>query len=318
MKTTLPITLAFASCIVIGCATTRPPAELVEARAAYADAELTANRAAPKDLHAAKVALDSAERSFADDPGDVEVRDRAYIATRLSELARSRAAIYTLNEEKMASNKQLQVLGARAATELRTTKVDLTDAKEKMRVAASDVTTLRENLEQSESRASSLESRASDLESGLAVERKARVDAEERVRTTLLAMRDLQSVKEEERGLVITLSGAVLFSSSKAVLLPAARAALDNVADALVLTPERHITILGHTDAQGSAQSNMDLSQRRADAVRLYLISRGVDAAHVEANGMGQEQPIAENTTAEGRANNRRVEIVLAKETDAH
>ena len=128
----------------------------------------------------------------------------------------------------------------------------------------------------------------------------------------LQGMHDLQSVKEESRGLVITLSGQVLFSSGQWVLLPAARAALDNVADALKAQPDRKITVEGYTDSQGTQASNLVLSQARAEAVRKYLVSRGVAEEKIRATGFGAESPLAPNDTAEGRANNRRVEIVLA------
>jgi outer membrane protein OmpA-like peptidoglycan-associated protein len=70
----------------------------------------------------------------------------------------------------------------------------------------------------------------------------------------------------------------------------------------------------GYTDSQGSDTYNLDLSQRRADAVRDYLVHRGYDSSRVQAHGIGEGRPIADNATAEGRANNRRVEIVLERE----
>ena len=84
------------------------------------------------------------------------------------------------------------------------------------------------------------------------------------------------------------------------------------VAAALIATG-KPVSIEGYTDSKGSRSSNMDLSQRRAESVRSYLISRGFPANQVVAKGMGPDRPIAENSSAEGRANNRRVEIVVAK-----
>ena len=71
------------------------------------------------------------------------------------------------------------------------------------------------------------------------------------------------------------------------------------------------MVVEGHTDSQGSASSNQDLSQRRAEAVRDYLVSRGIAGDRLTAQGFGPSRPIADNGTAEGRANNRRVEIVI-------
>jgi outer membrane protein OmpA-like peptidoglycan-associated protein len=67
----------------------------------------------------------------------------------------------------------------------------------------------------------------------------------------------------------------------------------------------------GHTDSQGSASFNQDLSHRRAESVRLYLVSHGIAADRVTSEGLGLTRPIADNTSAEGRANNRRVEIIV-------
>jgi outer membrane protein OmpA-like peptidoglycan-associated protein len=145
----------------------------------------------------------------------------------------------------------------------------------------------------------------------IAKEQKARIDAEKMAADAKLALAKLAAVKEEERGLVITLSGSVLFASNQSNLLPAAQDRLNKVADALLVTKDRKLTIEGYTDSQGTSSYNMVLSQKRADVVRSYLISRGYPAEHIQAQGIGEESPVANNNTAEGRANNRRVEIVV-------
>ena len=121
----------------------------------------------------------------------------------------------------------------------------------------------------------------------------------------------LAGAKEDARGLVLTLSGSVLFASNRAELLPAARERLNQVSTALLATKDRRLTVEGFTDSQGSAEHNMDLSQRRADAVRSYIISRGYAGNLVIASGMGETRPVADNASSEGRANNRRVEIIV-------
>ena len=73
----------------------------------------------------------------------------------------------------------------------------------------------------------------------------------------------------------------------------------------------RSITIIGHTDSAGSDAANQKLSEARAEAVRTYLVSQGIPADHVKSEGAGESQPVADNKTPEGRANNRRVEIIL-------
>jgi outer membrane protein OmpA-like peptidoglycan-associated protein len=124
------------------------------------------------------------------------------------------------------------------------------------------------------------------------------------------------AAKEDERGLVVTLSGSVLFASNQSVLMPAAQNKLNEVADALLATKERKLTIEGHTDSQGSTTYNKNLAQERADAVRSYIVSRGYPSEMVFAQGIGEGTPIADNTTPEGRANNRRVEIVISKSSN--
>jgi outer membrane protein OmpA-like peptidoglycan-associated protein len=122
----------------------------------------------------------------------------------------------------------------------------------------------------------------------------------------------LATVKQEKRGMVITLSGSVLFASDKAELLPEAQQRLSDVARALNQgSPEALIVVEGHTDARGSETHNLELSARRAEAVRTYLVAQGVGPDRIRSQGLGFSRPISNNKSAEGRANNRRVEIVV-------
>jgi len=141
-------------------------------------------------------------------------------------------------------------------------------------------------------------------------------NADERAKEAEVKLSKLAMVSEEPRGMVITLSGSVLFASNQAVLLPDAERRLDEVAKALLATKERKIVVEGYSDARGSDTYNLDLSRRRAEAVRAYLVSRGYDPDLISAEGMGKARPVSNNTTAEGRANNRRVEIVVKNKGD--
>jgi outer membrane protein OmpA-like peptidoglycan-associated protein len=110
---------------------------------------------------------------------------------------------------------------------------------------------------------------------------------------------------------VITLPGSLLFQTGKSELSQTARARLDTVAVALKAAPDKRIIIEGYTDDTGTDAVNLPLSEARAQEVRMYLISRGVPEANIVARGFGPTRPIASNKTVEGRATNRRVEIVV-------
>lgn len=136
-------------------------------------------------------------------------------------------------------------------------------------------------------------------------------ESERNARAAQARLADVAKVKHEDRGMVITLTGSVLFPSNQSTLLPEASERLDQVATALMSSKERKIVIEGYTDSRGSDEHNMELSRRRAEAVRAYLVAKGYDGDLVVASGLGEARPVATNATAEGRANNRRVEIVV-------
>lgn len=118
------------------------------------------------------------------------------------------------------------------------------------------------------------------------------------------------TAREEARGKVMTLGEAV-FAPGQAALQPDALANLDRVVEFVGADPLRPIRIEGHTDDRGGDNLNQALSQRRADAVRQALVARGVDASRIRTVGLGKSRPVATNATAEGRARNRRVEVIL-------
>jgi outer membrane protein OmpA-like peptidoglycan-associated protein len=115
----------------------------------------------------------------------------------------------------------------------------------------------------------------------------------------------------DARGEVITLPGSLLFQTGKSELSQSARARLDTVAAALKQAPDKNILIEGYTDSTGNDAVNLPLSEARAETVKAYLISRGVPEANLSTRGFGPTRPIASNGTVEGRATNRRVEIVV-------
>jgi outer membrane protein OmpA-like peptidoglycan-associated protein len=101
----------------------------------------------------------------------------------------------------------------------------------------------------------------------------------------------------------------VLFDTDSAVVKPGAVDRVVQVGDILAKYPDDRVRVEGHADRTGTVRHNEELSQRRADAVRKLLLSRGVAERQVVAAGMGSTEPVATNATAAGRARNRRVEL---------
>ncbi len=120
-------------------------------------------------------------------------------------------------------------------------------------------------------------------------------------------------LRQTESGVVVTL-GDVLFETGQTELRQEAMASLVEVVDLLQSEPDKNIRIEGHTDAVGDANTNLEISQRRADAVFEALVSLGVVAERVTTQGMGEDFPIASNETDDGRAQNRRVDVILLDE----
>jgi outer membrane protein OmpA-like peptidoglycan-associated protein len=292
-KTLVPHTLpclAAAALALSGCATTQAPQELVDARRAYVHAHDGPARAlVPAQVLAAQQALARAEQAFVDAPDSPLTRDLAYIAERRAEISEADAALAADRKDKaqaQADLAQLQVdKQARTQAELSETRQEL--ASERQALAA-----------QGEK---------------LTAEQRARRAAEHTASAALASLEKVARVKEEARGLVITLNGAVLFATGQSALLPIAQDRLQQVARALDDNPTSTFLIEGHTDSTGSAAANEELSRRRAEAVREFLVAHGVDAARVRAAGLGSSRPVADNKTPEGRANNRRVEIVIER-----
>lgn len=108
--------------------------------------------------------------------------------------------------------------------------------------------------------------------------------------------------------------GDVLFDTGKSDLRSEAREALAKLTGIVLNYPALQLAIEGYTDSTGSAEFNKTLSEKRAEAVRDYLASQGLDASKLSAQGLGMGNPVADNTTAAGRQKNRRVEIIVSGE----
>jgi len=260
---------------VAGCATTAPSQQLTEARSAYQHAAGgPAATEVPAKVHDAGIALHHAEEAHKRDPRGQREQDLAYIAERKAMLAQQAA------EERIARRKT-----------------------EKGESQVTDV--LRDQRD-------SARQEADQMSSSLSAAQQAHAEAEAKAAAALESLEKIAAIKADEQRMVITLSGSVLFETDKAVLLPIARTHLDTVAEALrAQDEEKKITIMGFTDSRGSDSYNEQLSQDRAKSVMDYLATRGIGSERMEALGKGESEPVASNDSPEGRANNRRVEIVV-------
>lgn len=236
----------------------------------------------PSGLHTAKQTLGAAEHSYEEEGATQETRDLAYTAERRAQTAevKGRELAWKLDAERTKEQMEQQ-----EAARLASTSAELAQTK----------TELQKRDQQ------------------LLDEQSRRAEAEKRAAEAAAMLAKFATVKQETRGMVITLSGNVLFETNKAKLFPNAEVKLSEVAKALTQQdPDSKLVVEGHADSQGEDQHNLELSQQRAEAVREYLVAHGIAADRIVAKGYGEGRPIADNKTAEGRANNRRVEIVVS------
>jgi outer membrane protein OmpA-like peptidoglycan-associated protein len=323
-KLLLLSTLGILGLSIAACGSSLPTKELRDARTAYQEAtQGKAAELAPDKLLSAKQALDRAESAFQEDAGSDKEKSLAYIAQRMAQLASAQAGQLDAQKaaekaEKDYKDAQEQMLkaakgdAARTAAALRENqdrlekvRRDLADQDNKLGEAATKLKAQEDELARKKGE---LEAQQKALES----EKAARLEAEKKLAAAMKSLEEIAKIKEESRGLVITLDGSVLFASGKTALLPIAESKLAKVAEVLQQqSDDKKIVVEGHTDSMGSDADNLKLSQARADSVRAFLVNKGLKSDRVTAVGKGESVPVADNKTAEGRANNRRVEIVI-------
>jgi len=286
-----PMTLV----VAFGCAATGPTPELMDARRAYDQARQSdAASYSPDKLLTAKQALERAESAHAEDAGSDEERSFAYVAQRKAQYA----TVYGMYEKDRRDQAESEQAYKDKQDTLRRSAVQqATEAQRTLAATWDNLSSARKELQ---------------------TEKQERVKAEQSAAAAVASLSKIAQIKEEQRGVVITLDGQVLFVTGKAELLPIARDRLNQVAKSLKdLDDDKLVSIEGFTDSRGADDTNLKLSQDRANAVRDYLASQGVKGEKLRAIGRGEAMPIASNETPEGRANNRRVEIVIQSSAQA-
>jgi outer membrane protein OmpA-like peptidoglycan-associated protein len=276
-----------ASAALCGCGAAVAPQELHNARYAYTQASQgPAAQLAPAQLDTARQGLERANMAFGSGADDSVVRDLAYIAEREVAIAVSAAALEQANRNIARYEKEVEDL-----------------RRQQQRETQSELERMKQELEE--------QKRTIASERALASEREARLAAERERAAKLESLAEIGRVKEESRGTVITLSGSMLFGTGEYSLLPLAKEKLREVARALLEQGDSTILVEGHTDSRGPSVKNQELSLLRAREVRGYLVSQGIPTSNIQAAGVGEDRPLSSNDTPEGRADNRRVEIVV-------
>ena len=287
MNTKLTMTLGLAM-LAAACATTPQPNPALEtARTAVRSAEADPNvsKYSALDLEAAKKDLAIAESAYQNKKDD-QVTQPAYMATQNARLAQTRAAAKADDAHVAGSQAERDQIMLTARTR------DADNAK----MAAANA-----NAQAASARA--------EASVAMAQRDQANEDAQ-RAQAEL----DQMKATPTPRGMLMTL-GDVLFDTGRAELKPGAGQKMDQLAHFLNEHPDRKLQIEGFTDSVGSEAYNEELSQRRAEAVKSALLTRGVNSSRIETKGYGKSYPVASNSESGGRQLNRRVEVIIGDDS---
>jgi len=294
---------AVAATLIAGCASTpQQPLGSVEVRAKLtqlqSDATL-ANRA-PVALKDAEAAVNAAEMP----QKDLQLAaHRVYIADRKVDTARALAETSAAEAERVTLNQ----LSEKARLDSRTREADR--AKADAMTANTDAANARADMAEQKLATNQARGDADTAILAASASRDETALAQQQAAELQRQVAALQA-RPTDRGLVLTL-GDTLFATGKSELKPGASANLDRLTSFMNEYPKRTAQIEGFTDSMGNEASNQDLSERRAESVKRYLVGQGVASARLTASGRGENAPVADNDSAAGRQQNRRVEVII-------
>ncbi|MGI9077663.1 MAG: OmpA family protein [Gemmatimonadaceae bacterium] len=301
--------IAITAALSAGCASTKTPSSLTEARSLYQTlAAQGAQQRANGEMLRAREAINDAEVA-------VNKKDNQDFVNGLSAIA--------LQTAKTAQAANMRVMSEKATDSLRTARlsriISLTEAQRNAlaaqnQLSAAEISALRDRNIQVSQTADSLRVAVSVESQRADSLRKAAEEANAKLNAALMQLRtlvvEITNLQQTSRGLVISLSD-ILFDVDKATLKAGAEANIRRIAAVLDQYPDNAIVVEGHTDSQGSDAYNQKLSEDRAASVRASLVTGGVDASNITSKGFGESQPVATNDTPAGRQQNRRVEVVV-------
>jgi len=280
----------------------KTPLDLLEARNAVRIAkDAGAGQYAPSELQKAQDLLNQAEDYYRRKQGGGPIGTVAREATQTAEEAR----VMSIKREQ-----DTQVEQERKAAADQTAQAQA-DAQAQQAAAAQ----AQAQAQQSQAQAAQAEQarQQAELARQQATQQAEQAESDKaQMRARMLQqLNQVLETRDTARGLIVNMPD-VLFDTGKADLKPSARERLAKVAGILIAYPDIHVEIDGYTDSTGSLEFNERLSQQRADSVRSYLSSQGVNSSAITTQGFGPSQPIASNDTASGRQQNRRVELVVS------
>jgi outer membrane protein OmpA-like peptidoglycan-associated protein len=301
----------------------RVPLQLREAREAMAIAHAQgAEQYASDTFQKASIDMQNAEGFYMSGHNEKELETDARQATQMAEDARlisirKESDEALANERQAAADAQASAEAKARQEQLRAQQADADraaadSARTAAEAARADAERMKAEAEQA--RAAALADQASahqDAEAARAAAARAEADKANLRAQLLQQLNTIMQTRDTARGLIMNMSD-VLFDFGKATLRPEAREKLAKVSGILLAYPTIRVQVEGNTDSIGSDEFNQDLSEKRAFGVRDYLAGQGVDGNRMTAIGYGKTRPIASNDTADGRQQNRRVELVLS------
>lgn len=291
------IATAVASILLTACAAAPvKPDGAMEARVKLTQLQSDPNLAsrAPAAIKDADLAVRAAEQP---EPNKELAAHKVYLADRKVDTARA------LAETRFAEDQRAALTADRdnSRLEARTREADAA----KGQVATARAEGAEQKAAADQARAAADQARSDTNAAQLAAANSEQQSAE------LQRQVDALHAKPTDRGLVLTL-GDVLFTTGKSDLKPGATGNLTKLAAFLDKYPDRSVAIQGYTDSVGDEDYNQMLSERRAESVKAYLTAQGIGATRLIVSGKGRSDPVADNYTAAGRQQNRRVEVVIS------
>lgn len=259
-----------------------------------------------REQAARRAAAEAQAKAQAD--AEAAKRDADQAQAQANEDARKRAEAEQARAQAEQQQAALQAQQQQAESQLATARNAADDAQRKLQDAQNQLAQAEQERQQAEvqSQQAQQQTQVAQRQAQEAIQQK------EEMRARLLAqLNQVLQTRDTARGLIVSMPD-VLFDFNKYTLKSEARERLAKISGIVEAYPGLKLQVEGHTDSIGSDQYNLELSEKRADSVRAYLVSNGVSPDSVKSEGFGKADPVADNSTAQGRKLNRRVDMIVS------